>query len=208
MANEQKTPFSRTQPLLAQRAALAEIAKRGSGLPGKVVSASGPIITAALDVSNALLQSVQMPLFGPEYIRYPIQPGDLGIAIAIPVYIGAVSGLGPDIPAQIGPLTANLSALVWLPCGNQNWTASPNPNAIVVYGPEGVILQDKAGSSPDFSVTVNSSGITFQGAGHTVVLNSSGLTIDGVLFSTHAHASGTLFAGSTPVTGNTGAVSS
>lgn len=204
MSDAQKTPLSQTLSSFATWQALNEIQKRGTGLPGTVAVVSGPIVTVNFDVSGVTLPNVTMPVFGPEYIRYPIQVGDLGVAFPVGLYIGGVSGLGGGTADTT--LRGNLATLVWFPIGNKNWTASPNANATVLYGPQGVVIQDKAGSSPDFSVTVNSSGITMTGGGHTVVLNSSGLTIDSVLFATHDHGPGTYVAGSTAVTGDSGPV--
>jgi len=64
--NHQKTPLSRTLPLLAQRQALDEIYKRGLALPGKVTAVDGPIVTVSFLVSGVTLPQVTMPLFGPE----------------------------------------------------------------------------------------------------------------------------------------------
>lgn len=120
MSNEQKTPLTRTLPLLAQRKALAEIRKSGLSLPGHVTAVSGSIVTVSFDVQNLLLQPVDMPVFGPEYIRYPIQVGDKGVAFPASVYIGGVSGLGTGTATLTQQ--ANLTTLVWFPCGNKNWS--------------------------------------------------------------------------------------
>lgn len=203
MSDAQKTPLSQTLSSFSTAQALNEIQKRGTGLPGTVVAVSGPIVTVSFDVSGITLPNVTLPLFGPEYIRYPIQVGDLGVAFPVGLYIGGVSGLGGGTADTT--LCGNLATLVWFPIGNRQWTASPNANATVLYGPQGVVIQDKSGT-PNFSVIVNSSGITLSGGGHTVVLNSSGITIDSVLFATHDHGPGTYVAGSTAVTGDSGPV--
>lgn len=204
MSIAQKVPLARTLSVFAENTAASEIAKLGLAPPGHVVAVSGSIVTVNFDVRGITLPQVTMPLAGSEYIRLPVQVGDKGFAVPCDFFLGGVSGLGSGVADTTQ--RANLSTLVWLPVGNKNWTASPNPNATVIYGPDGVILQDKAGASPDFRITVNSSGITMTGGGHTVTLNSAGLTIDGVVFSTHGHSAGTYVAGANAVTGDSGGV--
>lgn len=206
--NEQKTPIARTLPIAAARAALREIEQRGYSLPCHVTAISGQIVTVAFDVATtAPLPQVQMPVAGAEYIRMPIQVGCKGVCRPSSVDIGIVTGLGPaNALPNLDVLPANLAALVFEPVGNANWTASPNPNALVAYGAGGgVILQDIAGSSPNWSVTINSSGVTIKGGGKTWTFTSSGLTWStGIIAETHEHSAGTYVAGETAVTGQSG----
>lgn len=209
MSNHQRTPLSRTLPLVAQRAALEEIEQRGYALPCHVTAVNGAIVTVAFDctTSGAALPSCQMPIAGSEYIRLPIQIGCKGVAAPASVDIGIVTGLGPgNALPDLSVLPANLAALRFVPVGNANWSASPNANALVLYGAgAGVILQDIAGSSPNWSVTVNSSGVTIKGGGKTWTFTSSGFTwSDGIVAETHEHLPGTYVAGSTAVTGESG----
>jgi len=211
MRNVHKTPISRTLPRAAVGAALAEIERRGYGLPCHVTAVSGAIVTVAFDCTaqGAVLPPVTMPVVGSEYIRLPIQAGCKGRAVPSSVDLSIVTGLGPgsSLP-DFSQIPANLSALAFEPLGNATWTASPNANALVAYGAGGgVILQDKL-TSPNFSVTVNSSGITMTGGGHTLVVDSSGIKIDGVHFAKHGHLPGTYVApsGGGPVTGDSGEV--
>lgn len=210
MSNAQKTPLSRTLNQFATRKALDEIEKRGLALPGHVISVTGPIVKVNFDVSGATLSQVTMPLFGPEYIRYPVQVGDKGAAFPVDAFMGGVSGLGTGSADMT--LQGNLSTLVWFPVGNKNWSAV-DPNAVTIYGPNGVVLKDSAGhttatltpaglaiaAQSSFSVTVGS---------HSIVIDSAGVHIDGKLFLTHEHLPGTYVAPSSggPVTGDSGAV--
>jgi hypothetical protein len=59
-------------------------------------------------------------LFGPEYIRYPMQPGDKGIVIPADAYIG-MSGGWRD---RRSDAAAKLSALTYLPISNTEWRTS------------------------------------------------------------------------------------
>jgi hypothetical protein len=160
MSNDQRTPISRVLPLAAQRAALLEIEQRGYALPCHVTAVNGQIVTVAFDVTGALIPPCTMAIAGAEYIRFPTQVGDKGVAEPASVDIGIVTGLGPanSLPNfRVRP--GNLSALIFKPVGNANWTPSPNPNALVLYGPDGVIIQDKDGSSPEARITVQSGAI-------------------------------------------------
>ena len=204
MANEQKTPMARSLPVFAQARALAEIAKRGLALPGHVTSITGQIVTVNFDVKGLTLNQVQMPLFGPEYIRYPVQVGDKGVAFPASVYIGGVSGLGTGTADDT--IQGNLSTLVWFPIANQAWATPPgsNANTLAMYGHAGLLLLDSlAGNS---SIHMTATGITLTFGSHTVVINSTGVIIDGRTFLLHEHVPGTYVAGSTPVTGDSGAV--
>jgi hypothetical protein len=210
MANEQRTPLARTLPLFAQRAALREIEQRGYALPCHVTAVDGAIVTVAFDVSTttgAPIPACTMALAGAEYIRLPIQVGCKGVAYPASCDISIETGLGPGsaLP-NFATLPANLSALTFFPIGNANWTASPNANATVIYGAgAGVILQDISGSSPNASVTVNSSGVTIKVGSKTWTFTSSGFTWStGIVAETHGHGPGTYVAGTTPVTGESG----
>ncbi len=212
MANHQRTPLSRTLPLLAQRAALEEIEQRGYALPCHVTAVNGAIVTVAFDctTSGAALPSCQMPIAGSEYVRIPIQKGCKGTARPNSVDISIVTGLGPgNALPDLSVLPANLSALVFEPCGNSAWTASPNADATVIYGAgAGVILQDIDGSSPNASVMVNSSGVTIKVGSKTWTFTSAGFTWStGIVAETHEHLPGTYVApsGGGPVTGDSGA---
>lgn len=204
MANEQKTPLVRTLPLLARRKAVAEIQKRGQALPGHVVAVSGALVTINFDVSGATLDQVQMPLAGSEYVRLPIKVGDKGYAATASLSLAGVSGLGIGVPS-FDTVGGNLSALCWVPLGNKNWTAVA-AGYLVMYGPNGVIIQDVATASPTTFVKVTTGEIQLTAGGHTIAISSAGVVIDGIVFAAHTHLPGTYVAGSTAVTGDSGAV--
>ena len=192
--NEQKTPLARTLPLFVEKKIREWIDREGKAMPGHVISVNGAIVTVNLDVKGLVLPLVSMPLIGAEYVRLPIQQNDLGVCFPVDFGIGGVSGLGlPGATDTTRP--GNLSALVWVPVGNKNWS-SVDPNAVTIYGPKGVVIRDTSSAS---SITLTPTSITLVAGGKTVVLNSTGLTIDGIVFDTHKHTAGTYVAGSTPV---------
>lgn len=184
MANEQKLPLTRTLPVFIDKRIRNWVARNGKGMPGYVKAVSGAIVTINFDVKDTLLPLVKMPLAGPEYIRFPIQVGDKGVAIPVDSYTGGVSGLGLPVPANDDIPQGNLTTLVWFPIGNKNWS-SVDPNAVTIYGPNGVVVRDTTNAA---SIDVNpTSGITLSFGGHSIVINSSGVSIDGKPFLPHTH---------------------
>jgi hypothetical protein len=190
MTNAQKTPLSRTLPRFAQNVVRTEIAKRGRSLPCRVDSVDGPIVTVNFEVSGLTLPKVTMPLFGSEYVRLPIQPGCLGVTFPCDVYIGNVSGLGGG--QSDDSLRGNLSTLVFFPIGNTNWSAV-DPNAVTIYGPNGVALMDSAGHTKailtpaGLAVTAQTS-ISLTVGSHNITIDSAGVHIDGRIFLAHQHS--------------------
>ena len=203
----QKTPISRTLPLYVQSLIRQEIDKLGKALPAIVQSVNGSIVTVNFQVSGVTLPVVEMPLFGPEYIRYPIQAGDKGVCFPADVYLGGMSGLGTGVAdmSQRG----NLTTLVFFPIGNKNWS-SVDSQAVTIYGPNGVVLRDTESASTltltPSDINVSSGGtselnaqtsITLFAGGHTIVIDSSGVSIDGLEFLLHTHSGVTTGSGVT-----------
>jgi hypothetical protein len=186
MPNEQKIPLSRTLPRYIDEKIRAWMARCGKAMPGYVKSVSGAIVTINFDVSGLLLPSVQMPVFGPEYIRYPIQAGDKGVCFPADYSLAGVNGLGTYATGVVNTTRpGNLSALVWFPVGSAKWS-SVDPNAVTIYGPGGVVLRDTTNAA---SIDVDpTSGITMSFGGHTIVIGPSGVLIDGVPFLLHTHS--------------------
>lgn len=145
MSNAQKTWMASSLNRFAEGKALDAIQLTGKGLPATVKAVSGSIVTVNFAVRQKApfnpftLPPVTVPVFGPEYIRYPIQVGCLGVVLPVDYFIGAMTGLG-DGDCDLG-IQANLSNLVFFPVGNKNWGASEDPNKVVIYGPDGAVLR-------------------------------------------------------------------
>ncbi len=155
-SNAQKLPFQKYLNDFSQKKVLDFIQRTGKSLPCHVVAVSGSIVTVAFDVNSGFtLPQVTMPMFGPEWIRYPTQVGDLGITVSADTYIGGISALGGGVADLT--LRANLSALVWLPIASKNWSPTDDPNAVVIYGPNGGIVRTR---DKNHTITVNDNGIT------------------------------------------------
>ncbi len=156
--NYQKVPLARTLNVFAEKKVRGAMALLGNVLPAQVVAVSNSIVTvrfllAATANSPYTLPNVTIPINGPEYVRMPTQVGDKGIVIPSDVYLGGVSGLGGGT-ADLS-LQANLSSLVFFPIGNKNFSATDDPNSVVIYGPNGAILRNAAKTS---SVTISAAG--------------------------------------------------
>lgn len=163
--NSQKTPLGKTLNVFAARKAQDAIELTGKALPCSVVSVSGAIVTVKFEVQSSFtLPNVTMPLFGPEYIRYPIQKGDKGFTIPADTYLGGVSDLGGGTAtlAQRG----NLSTLVFLPIGSKKWTPV-DPNAVTIYGPNGVVLRDTNSKS---TIIILPAGIAITGQNYVNII--------------------------------------
>lgn len=155
----------------------------GKVLPAAVVKQSGKMVTVSILLRDVpyTIPLLTVPLFGPEYIRYPMQPGDKGIVIPAATYLGGVSGLGGGTADLTPP--ANLSALTFLPISNTEWQ-DVDPDVVTVYGPEGVTLRD-AGSNTTFLLTPESIAIVTPGqfkvtvGGTVITLTSDGWSLVG-----------------------------
>lgn len=193
-SNVQKTPFVKSLNNFARSAAQSIVQLLGKSLPASVVDIdpTNTIVTIQFQVQSVYtLPQVTCPVFGPQYLRYPIQKGDLGVAFAADAYLGGVDGLGGGTASLTQQ--ANLSALVFFPVGNSNFSATDNANAVVLYGPDGAIIRDTASKAV---ATINPNEITLTCGGKTLTINASGITLDGVLWESHVH--------SVPSGGNTG----
>ncbi|MCA8210873.1 phage baseplate protein [Burkholderia vietnamiensis] len=169
-----RRPFQASLKQVSQTAADQKAWSQSKAWPVIVESVQGSIVTVCLDVTSEwTFPPIQMPLFGPEYIRYPIKKGDAGLAVPSDVSLGKVSGLGANTPPTLDQ-PPNLSAHVFLPCGNARWTPPRDPQAVEIYGPNGVILHDTASNS---TITVAPDGITITTGGITATLKNSKVDI-------------------------------
>jgi hypothetical protein len=141
--NSQKTPIATALEQWGQRKVRGVLSTMGQSLPATVVSRTGGIVTVKFALTSPYtLPNVTVPIVGSEYVRLPIQAGCPGFCMTADAYLGGMSGLGGGV-ADIVP-RGNLSMLVWTPIGNKNWQAANDDNALCLYGPDGVVISDKA----------------------------------------------------------------
>jgi hypothetical protein len=209
----QKIPFNQSINEFVTTKVRELIHQTGRSLPCSVVSVSGAIVTVKFEVTDDVftIPNVTMPLFGPEYIRYPIQPGDKGVALAADAYLGGMSGLGGGVASLTQQ--GNLGTLVFFPIGNKNWT-KVDPKAVTIYGPNGVVMRDTSSKSmivlvPDsitatgqtfVEVIVGPTSLTVSASGVTIIGN---LTVSGNMTITGTGAGSTITVnGSIAASGN------
>lgn len=171
---EQKIPFAQSINAFTDRKMFDEAFSRGQSWPCHVVEVMGAIVTVAFDiVPNAKfsLPLVTVPVFGPEYIRYPIQIGDLGVCLSATASLRGVSGLGIG-QADLND-SGNLSSLVFFPLGNKNWE-TVDDQALVMYGPNGVVLRDIKSKT---TITLTPSEITIVRGDTNISIDDSSVNI-------------------------------
>lgn len=154
MSVDQKLNFGRNINRFTEQKFTEAFQASGKILPASIVSQEGKMVTVSFELHDTpyVFPQVTIPLFGPQYIRYPMQPGDKGIVIPADTYLGGVSGQGGGVADLTPP--ANLSALVFLPISNTEWD-SVDGNVVTIYGPEGVTIRD-SGSNTTFMLTPDS----------------------------------------------------
>lgn len=154
----QKIPMARSLNRVAEKRAADLIQLLGKALPAEVTAVSGSIVTVKFLIQSSYnLPKVTLPAAGSEYIRVPLQVGNLGAVFPADTFLGGVTGLGSGVASLTMP--ANLSSLVYFPLGNKNWTAPENPRQLELYGPDGVLLKN---ANRDFVVQVTSDGVRIQ----------------------------------------------
>ncbi|HAU5795899.1 TPA: hypothetical protein JD365_12665 [Citrobacter amalonaticus] len=157
MSVEQKLNFGLNMNRFTESKLSEAFQAAGKILPASIVKQEGKMVTVAFELRDTpyVFPQVTIPLFGPQYIRYPMQPGDKGIVIPGDTYLGGVSGQGGSVADLTPP--ANLSALVFLPISNTEWE-SVDGQVVTIYGPEGVTIRDQE-SNTTFLLTPDSIAI-------------------------------------------------
>jgi hypothetical protein len=172
-SNARKYPFGLSLNQFASARIANVVANFGGRLPCQVVAVAGQIVTVSFAVNAApfTLPQVSMPIATSEYDWLPIQIGDQGFTTTADVYMGGVSGLGGGAAGLARP--GNLAALIFLPVANAAWLPpGGDPNMRVVQGPDGVLIQDLAGTC---TVTVSkSAGVSVVTKNKPVQVNDGG----------------------------------
>jgi len=155
----------------------------GRALPCHVVKVLGALITVQFDISSQYtLPTVTVPLFGPEYIRYPIKTGDRGQVIPCDARIDYSSGQTNAIAGIDASTTGNLSAVFFMPLGNKNWVVV-DPTQVTVYAPNGVLIRD-TGSAAKINLLPGS--ITISLGSSTWEMTPGGVTVTTPVYTVNA----------------------
>lgn len=132
--NTQKTPLAQSLHRLGRAKAVDQIQQLGKGLPCTVHSVEGPgIVTVNFEVANtpAALPRIQMPVCKPASIKYPIKPGDIGVALSADLRTGGLTGLGAGTP-NLKDTVGNLSAMTFFWLGKKDETFL-DPDALTLF---------------------------------------------------------------------------
>lgn len=210
MSNAQKTPIAQSIIAAAERQVSDAIQRTGRALPASVVSVNGSIVTIKFEVQTQdfTLPNVTVPLFGPEYIRYPIKAGDKGVCVAADARLGGVTGLGGGVAGLTTP--ANLAALWFMPLGNASWAAPESSEKIEIYGPDGAIvrslnkkarldLTDDSATlkyGDNAAVTLTDNSVVFGFGVNNITIDAAGIHLNGPISGNVTGAGGAIdFAG-------------
>lgn len=183
MTIEQKLNYGKSQNRFAEQKVRDQLQMQGRALPAVVVAQSGRMITVRVSLnSDFTIPELTIPIFGPEYIRYPMQPGDKGVVLPMGTYIGEMSGQGGGTADLSMPV--NLAALVYLPISNTEW-ADVDPDVVTMYGPEGVTIRDAESNStfilsPDSIAIKTTDSFKVTVGGTIITLLPGGWRIEGV----------------------------
>ncbi|HUD11498.1 MAG TPA: hypothetical protein VMS08_03735, partial [Candidatus Saccharimonadia bacterium] len=137
--NSQKTHLGEALNAHALLKALNQVHGIAKCLPATAGGIAGSIM-GALNFETSGTSGppkASIPHFGPEYVRYPTQPGDKGVHIGQHTNIGNMSGQGPSGGSALDNSNSNTGASssgVFMPIANTNWEAAPSGNMLCHYG--------------------------------------------------------------------------
>jgi len=150
------------------------------------------------------LPEVTIPISQSQYIRLPIQVGDVGLTKYSEVSNLPITGKVSSAAdfSNVGNLN---SVLTFEPVVNVKFPTTADRNVLWMYGPNGVLIQDEAGNS---KVTISPTMIKLQSGSSYITINKDGeidiqgssVKIMGKDFLTHEHGL------VQPGTGNSGGV--
>jgi hypothetical protein len=194
---EQKIPFTQSLNLFSDKRIADAFQAYGQQFPCVVKAIEGSIVTVKFQMKPndiITLPLVKMPVFGPEYIRYPIKVGDLGYAMSASVSLRNITGLGVGLAEYSN--AGNLTSLVFMPVGNTKWSVV-DPKAVTIYGENGVVLEDTKKQSVltllpnsitvsgkqtvtlvvgNTTIIINDNSVTTTTGATTIVVNNAGMT--------------------------------
>ena len=187
--NSQKIPVAQSLQAFGRAKAQDAIAALGKGLPCTVVAVVSPgIVTVNFEVAvtPAPLPQVTMPVGKPPYIQYPIQVGDIGVALSADLRTGGLTGLGAGVPT-LGDTVGNLSAMTffWLGSTKEEFINSaavtllePTGNCNLQVAPTGVAVDGTNGNLATQGNLTSGTGVT---ASFTTPTGQTVMVVGGVI---------------------------
>lgn len=133
--NSQKTPLAQSLSKLAGGKANDATWQQPKTLPCTVAKVIGPsVVEVNFEVSTTpfTVPQLTIPVLKPPYVQYPIQVGDIGIALAADLRLAPITGLGTGTPS-LTDTVGNLSTLCFVWLGHSS-EAFIDPAALALYG--------------------------------------------------------------------------
>lgn len=203
--NAQKTPIQQSLNGFANRKIDHAASLLGKSVPASALSVdpTNTIVTVKLELQEQpfTFPQITCPVYGPQWLRWPIQKGDPGVCFSSDYYLGGMSALGGGVASLTQMM--NLGTLVWFPIGNANFSATDNAQAVVLYGPDGAVIRtadsgtkmvlDKEGVKifvgGQAALVIDSTGVRlFAPDGSSVVVEDGGTRVDNINFLPHIHS--------------------
>ncbi len=131
------------------------------------------------------LPPLTLPKAESQWLRAPVQVGDVGMTVPADTFLGGVSGQGAGV-ANLGIDYGNLSTLVWVPIAATTFGPAPDVNKAWMNGPNGFVASD-TGQTVGVSADHGLGLVTMYAGLQTIVL-----TADPAITSTVSGASGSL----------------
>ena len=148
--------------MLAYGKALEAIAQTGRALPSKVTAVNGALVTVQIEATGPwTIPLLTIPKAESQWLRAPVQVGDVGLTLPADTFLGGISGQGSGV-ANLETNYGNLTTLVWIPCAATTFGVSPDANKAWVNGPNGAVASDTA------QTVVSAQDATTRSVSHTV----------------------------------------
>ena len=167
----------------------------------KSISADGLFVTVDFAISQGQfpIPTITIPIAESEYVRLPIQVGTVGITKKVTANISYISGQQDGVSTLNSYGNLN-TALCFMPISNKKlFPTNPNINALLLYGPEGVVIEDlhvgPSGPITNSRVTVSQTSVKMESGSSYIQINKDGsivisgtsVTIMGKDFLSHTH---------------------
>lgn len=147
-SNAQKTPIAASLNQWQEDRQRSFNQQLGRSVPASIVEIdeTGTIVTVQFEIESDLftLPNVQCALATDEFTRPPLKKGSKGYVVPADYYMGGVTGLGGGVATF--DRQPNLSALVFHPCGNKEYSKLYDKDRYVIFGPKGVVIRDTDGT--------------------------------------------------------------
>jgi hypothetical protein len=132
--------------------AVEAIQQTGRALPCSVTAVNGSLVTVKIEAtapcytlagepSTVSFPPLTLPKAESQWLRAPVQVGDVGMVVPADTFLGGISGQGSGT-ANLATEYGNLTTLVWIPVAAVSFGVTPDANKAWVNGPNGSVVSD------------------------------------------------------------------